>query len=121
MGMERWYPESVVTDEGVGLRRAGVAVMCLGGLLALAGLTTVTLAYETWSGYVPQAAIAMAVGAAAMGIGWTLLRAGDRHGPRLQVLAPRPARREPSVAVRWTHDRVRVENLPLAALPRARS
>jgi hypothetical protein len=119
--MERWYPESVITDDGVGLRRAGVVVMSFGGLLALLGLTTVTLAYQTWSGYVGQAVLAMAVGSLAMAVGWAILRAGDRHGPRLRVLAPSlRTREETTPLVRWSRDRVRVPTRPMAALPRPR-
>ena len=120
--MDRCYPESVITDDGVAQRRAGVAVICVGGLVALLGLTTVTLAYETYSGYVGQALVAMALGLATIGVGWAILRDGDRLGPHLHVY---PSARRPVTDDRATpspppRDRVRVDTFPIAALPRAR-
>jgi hypothetical protein len=119
-GVDRSFPESVITDDGVGHRRAGVAVMVAGGLLALLGLTTLTLAYETWSGYVGQAVVAMVLGTGLMGVGWVVLRTGDRLGPRLHVYPS--VRRAPADewAASYSYDRVRVDTFPVAALPRGR-
>jgi hypothetical protein len=121
--MERCYPDAIVNDDGVGWRRAGVAVMCLGGVVALLGLTTLTLAYYTWSGYAIEAAAAMAIGLAGVGVGWSILRHGDRLGPRLIAFgsATTVLRRsaDPWADVTWSYgpDRVHVPTAPVGALP----
>jgi hypothetical protein len=121
--MERCYPDAIVNDDGVGWRRAGVAVMCAGGVVALLGFTTVTLAYYTWSGYALEAAAAIAGGLAAVGAGWSILRHGDRLGPRLVAFGPSSTvlRRsaDPWADVAWSYgpDRVHVPTAPVGALP----
>jgi hypothetical protein len=97
--------------------------MAVGGLLALLGLTAVTLAYETWSGYVVQAVLAMVVGLGIVGVGWVVLRTGDRLGPHLHVypVAHRSVADGWADSFSYSRDRVRVDSLPVGALPRARS
>jgi hypothetical protein len=99
------------------LRRAGTALICLSGALALLGFTALTLAYETWSGYAIQAAVALVIGLGGMGGGWSLLRRGDRLGPRLMTF-PRLAASAASTANPGSPSaRVWVRTEPIAALP----
>ncbi len=111
----RTYADALVSDDGVSLRRAGVALICVSGTLALLGFTALTLAYETYSGYVVQASGALGLGLVGVAIGWHVLRRGDRLGPRLM---PYPAmaripRFEPEAPRRA---RVHVHSQPIAAL-----
>jgi hypothetical protein len=97
-----------------------MALICVSGALGLLGFTALTLAYETWSGYTIQAALALGFGLLGIAGGWSLLRQGDRVGPRL-VSFPRLSRGasfapDPSAA----GGRVWVRSEPIAALPPVR-
>ena len=92
-------------------------MICVSGALALLGFTALTLAYETWSGYVIQAVAALVLGLLGVAGGWSLLRHGDRVGPRL-VPFPRLSRGtsfapDPTAA----GARVWVRTEPIGALP----
>ena len=117
------WADAAVRDEGRGLRRAGGALMVGGGLLSLSGFTTLTLAYVTYSGYRVQAVLGLAIGAALLGVGWSVLRRGDRLGPAL-VMFPRgsfaPAVAPPPVPTPTPRPaRIRVQLLPFGELPPA--
>ena len=97
------------------------ALMVGGGLLSLSGFTTLTLAYVTYSGYRVQAVLGLAIGAALLGVGWSVLRRGDRLGPAL-VMFPRgsfaPAVAPPPVPTPTPRPaRIRVQLLPFGELP----
>jgi len=116
--MQRGYADAYLVDDGRGWRRVGTAAIAVGMLIALLGLTTLTLAAETWSGYVAQGVIAMALGTASMTAGWVLLRHGDRLGPRIETCAVsfRAALVEPPATP--ARVRIRVPTLSYGALPR---
>ncbi len=115
--MQPRYADAWVTDDGRGLRRAGATTILAGLLLALGGLTTLTLAQVTWSGYAAQAVAALGVGLCTMAAGWHLLRRGDRLGPRFHPIVA-PSRFGTPTAASTTPIRVRVRTVPLGALPR---
>ncbi len=74
-----WY----IHDSSVGLRRSGGWLLTVGLILAGAGVCVLLMAATTWSGYVPQAALAIAGGLGIAAFGWSQLRDADRHRPRL--------------------------------------
>ena len=125
MGTDQWA-DGIVRDAGRGLRRAGGTMMIGGALLCLVGVTTLTLAYSTYSGYRIQAGLAVLLGGGLLGWGWSVLRRGDRLGPALVVFARRPLHAGPVPAAptrRSTPNprpaRIHVQLLPLGELPPA--
>ena len=102
-----WY----IHDESVGLRRSGGWLVTIGLCLAGAGVCVIMMAATTWSGYVPQAALAIAGGLGIGALGWSQLREADRQRPRLVAVPvgmprptrPRPTRPRPSEGRRPVH------------------